>query len=490
MNVAFLQDNGINESLVLTDISALLKQNGHTVELFLENNEKGIVKSIGNFNPGLILITWDVGGTPWIEHIGPLLKENFKAPLLYCGSYPTLNPECVQRPYVDFVVQGETEHPVLEIVQALENKQDVTPIQNVSGRYNGYHGNSTPSSNGDYFMNPMRPALPELDTFPMPDRGVYYDKYPYLGRFRLKRFYSGRGCPERCSFCFNEKLLRDYRGRGPYVRKKSIARVMAEIEDVHKKYTLKAIHFSDELFTVRKDWILQFANAYKENFKIPFTFNTTADRLDEDMLAALKEAGCTGIAIGVETGNEKVRLGKLNKRQTNAQLIETSNLLHKHKLKLTTFNMLAFPGETLDEAIDTVMFERELKADNPRVFLYFPVPRTALVDNSIRDGVLPQSYETDQQHEFMTPYLSDSSIKRQYQNLFDLFPVLVKFPIPKNMIKTLIQMPPNPLYKTAQIYRFFKEKTFFNLTLKACVDLFLNTASPLKRTKNFYNTVP
>ncbi len=152
--------------------------------------------------------------------------------------------------------------------------------------------------------------------------------------------------------------------------------------------------------------------------------------------------------------------------------------------------MLAFPGETLDEAIDTVMFERELKADNPRVFLYFPVPRTALVDNSIRDGVLPQSYETDQQHEFMTPYLSDSSIKRQYQNLFDLFPVLVKFPVPKNMIKALIKMPTNPLYKTAQIYRFFKEKTFFNLTLKACVEMFLNTASPLKRTKNFYNTVP
>ena len=83
---------------------------------------------------------------------------------------------------------------------------------------------------------------------------------------------------------------------------------------VKKIACLRSVHFSDDIFTHDREWVLRFCEAYHNKFsKLPFTCNTTVLDVDDEMLGEMKKAGCSGIAIGVETGNEQLRMVRLNK---------------------------------------------------------------------------------------------------------------------------------------------------------------------------------
>ena len=201
MKVVFLQDNGINESLAVTDVSGLLKSRGHECDIFIERNERRFIPKVVAGNPDLIVIPMDI----WGEHIALSMarrvKKELDVPTIFCGTYPLLFPEVIERPEVDLVITGEAEFALLDMVERLRDGEDYSDVPNL-----------TLKRDGEVIRNEMRPLIQDLSVLPLPDRAIYY-KYWYMRQISTKRFTSGRGCPNACSFCYNSKFKEFFKER-------------------------------------------------------------------------------------------------------------------------------------------------------------------------------------------------------------------------------------------------------------------------------------
>ncbi len=477
MKVIFLQDNGINESLSVTDAAGLLKANGHECDLFIEKNERSFEQRIKDASPGLIVVPMDIWGERKVLGIAERAKKTVDAPILFCGTYPLLFPEISDDDSVDIVCLGEAEYPILELANHLESHEDFSDIPNLVVK-----------RNGETVVNEMRPLIQNLDSLPLPDRNIYF-KYGFIKNFSVKRFTSGRGCPNACSFCYNAIFKEKYRGKGKFVRRKSVDRVIEEIESVKNAAPIGSIHFSDDLFTDDSAWVVDFCEKYSTKFKYPWTCNTAVHAVNDEMLAAMKKSRCHGIAMGVESGREHIRIKYLNKPYKDQEIIDVAKKIKSHGISLTSFNMMAVPYEKIDDVFATVSFNRLIKADNVRIFLLSPIPRTKLVNSAIKDGILCENYE-ENGAQLMSPHIT-SDDPEKFKSLFFLFDIALISSFFERLVRRLIRFKiPLPLGILLLLPRIWKEKKFFNIKLISGFAYFLNTNLPQNRTKNYNNYLP
>jgi anaerobic magnesium-protoporphyrin IX monomethyl ester cyclase len=235
------------------------------------------------------------------------------------------------------------------------------------------------------------------------DRSLYYDRYPQLAQDASHRFFSSRGCPYRCSFCYNANIHDVFRGKGIYVRQKSVNHFIQELTSQCQKYPIKFIQFYDDLFTFHKQWLQEFLSLYKERVHLPFWCTTRANLIDEETARMLAEAGCRTASFGIETGNSHIRKQILNKQITDADILRCGNLLHQNGIKVQTTNMFCLPDETVEDAFQTIALNIKAKTDYAFTALFMPFPKTALTNYCIQNGLLKPDYALkDLPHSFIT----------------------------------------------------------------------------------------
>jgi len=476
VNVLFIQDNGINESLSLCDCAALLRTHGHECKLLISRNERDLIGQTAAFAPDVFIIPCDIWGERAALGFCTTMKQHFNKPMVLCGTYPLLYPEVVETPDVDVVAIGESEFALLDLVEAMEANRDITNIPNLHVK-----------QDGNIFHNPMRQLLEDLSVLPLPARDIYFH-YPFMKNISLKRFTSGRGCPNACSFCYNDKFRQMYKGKGRYVRRKPVGRVIEELLWMKNNAPMDTAHFSDDLFTDDKPWVLEFCREYGAHVKRPFTCNTTVNAVDEETVAALRSAGCSGIAIGVETGREKLRLQTLNKPFTDDEIINIAALIKKHGMILTVFTMLALPGETIEHTFETVRLTRSIHADNPRIVFISPIPRTTMTENAIRDGLLDSDYSSGPTA-LNTPVFK-SRYHREFMNLYYLYDFALISEFAERIVRKIIRFKLPGFLKLLVLPRMLREKRFFGIRLLSGLRFYWNTDMPQNRTKNFNNYLP
>ncbi len=478
MKVLFIQDNAINESLALTELSGLLKSKGHECELLLEREERNIIKKIEYYDPDLIIFPFGILGQEYALRLSKEIKDVLSVPIIFSGSHPTFYPEIIEYPYVDIVCRGEAEYSILELLKRLETNKS---IRNIRGLW--------VKQKNRIYKNPLSQIIENLDELPMPDREIYY-KYKFLRNMPMKRFSSGRGCPHNCSYCFNFSLRKDYSIKR-YTRKKSIERTIEEIKLVKNRHPLKHIHFSDDLFTFDKKWVEMFCKEYKEEVDLPFTFNSTANLINNGIIESVYRADCTGIAIGIESGNEKLRRIILNKNVTNEQILDAGRKIKKAGMKLATFNMLASPGETIKDAFLTMKLNQQIHVDNPRVTFSYPIKNTPLYDYSIKNGYLnEQEFSEIEAHISSAPKpVYKSPYMKMFENLFYLFKSGCKHPSFTNTIKKLIKMPTSKIFHILSITNPLDEKRFFNIPLIEGISYYYHCGNPFLRTTNYSSII-
>ena len=152
--------------------------------------------------------------------------------------------------------------------------------------------------NGKIYKNPIRPLIENLDKLPWPDRSIYYDKYPVLLDNPTKTFMVGRGCPYRCSYCFNHKMMSLYKNKGAWVRLRSVDNIIGEMKDIKDKYGFKWIQINDDTFNTKREWIDDFLVKYRKTIAVPFICNLRAEKVDETLINELKISGCDRINMG------------------------------------------------------------------------------------------------------------------------------------------------------------------------------------------------
>jgi len=264
-------------------------------------------------------------------------------------------------PEVDYALIGEAEYTFISLIECLEsnNFKAITKIPGIVSR--------------DY-CNPEPPIITDVNSLPFPARHLIpINKYRYsLSHYKpVFTLITSRGCPYQCIFC--DKTI-----SGSKYRARSADNVIAEIEDIVSKYNAKSIIIYDDLFTIDKKRTIEICRKIIEkNLKIEWKCEGRVDRIDEEMLAWMKKAGCSLIAYGVESGNLN-SLKFLKKNFTPQQTEKAFKLTRQNKIKTLAYFILGIPIETYKEALQSIDFAINIKPDFIQFSLLSPTFGTEL----------------------------------------------------------------------------------------------------------------
>jgi len=454
MRIAFLQREWF-ENIGIMTLAAVLQAAGHKVEVFIGSAEPDLPSAIKRFNPGLVCFSCTTGEHIWALATAKRLKEELHIFTVFGGYHPTFFPQIINEYGVDAVCRGEGEWALRELADKLETGQSVEKIPNLWIK-----------GHGGVIRNELRPLIEDLDSLPMPLRRIY-DKYPHLQNNTTKHFIASRGCPCHCSYCYANALRLLYRDKGTFVRFCSPGHIIQEIRLTKEQYPLKTVFLDDDILTYKKPWLHEFLNLYQTEIGIPFICNVWAAWLDEDTCRRLAKAGCYRVSMGVETGDENLRRQVLKKNITNEQIITAAENLHRYGIRLLTNNMIGLPGETVEQALETIRLNIRIKTEYPWCSILQPYPGTEIEETARQAGVLKAHDEQAFSSTFFKDSLLDQKNMPQLVRLHKFFLVAVKFPFLLPLIKKLIEYPLNPLYDMIFLLTFAHRYRFANrLSLK------------------------
>lgn len=315
----------------------------------------------------LLIDSLNVAGTA--KDCSALLNKNIT--VVAGGPHTFLFPkETAGFDTIDFVLAGEAE---FTFVSLLNNLSDFGKINAIPGIHY--------KTNGGIYEGPRYRHIRDLDSLPVPDRRLLdYDQYSnVLSRDKkMTTMMTSRGCPYRCIFC--DRL-------GKKFRPVSAGRVVQEIESC-LKLGISEIFFHDDTFTIDKKRVLKICDLIqKKSLNISFSLRSRVNTIDEEIIKALKRAGCQRISYGVESGVQDV-LDRIKKGIRLEQVEETFALTQKYQIITLADFMIGHPGETVSDIMDTVKFAKKIRPDFAQFSITTPYPGTELYANAISEGIV------------------------------------------------------------------------------------------------------
>ncbi len=267
-------------------------------------------------------------------------------------------------PFLDFAMMGEPEETFRELGAALHAKKTT---------FNAIHGLLIKTPQGIQ-QTPERAFLANLDTLPHADRSLLKNN-----RYRLPNnnhvytlINTARGCPYQCTYC----IVQTYYGQK--IRKHSLPYVMEELKECIEKYGIRDFLFWEEVFSMDKKYLLDLCQAIIDaKLNIVWAATTRVGTIDDEVVTAMKNAGCYLIGLGVETGSQAI-LDRAKKKQTIAEVRNAVAVCKRHKLSTMGHFIFGLPGETKETAEATIDFMLELGLDYMQCYCAVPYPKTEL----------------------------------------------------------------------------------------------------------------
>lgn len=340
--------NNIMNPVSMSIIASLLRDKYDTEILdanALRIPHDKVIKKINDINPDWVIITSNMMNRwqcplPQDDHFLPLLKGIKKSKTILIGPHPTINPEAY-RQIADKIVVGE---PESAFPQILENDEKVVRT--------------------NYIVN--------LDSLPYPA----YDMLPMEKYGGTIYVVTSRGCPFQCIFCYKDMYGAKYRVR-------SVDNVLRELECLVNDYEISHIGFLDLEFALDKERVVNLCNCMIERgLKISWSCGCRADMVDFEMLKIMKEAGCSSITFGIETGIDKI----LKKIKKGIKLQDSKNaVLWARKAGIKTIGtnfIIGWPSETREDIEKSYKFFRNLGSDTINCSISIPYPRTSLNESA------------------------------------------------------------------------------------------------------------
>lgn len=419
-------------------ISSMVKAQHHSCRLAFGDSLKDFSKIIEGFDPDVIGFSIMTGSHRWAAELAKTIKRNRDVITLFGGAHPTFFPEFIKDEGVDIICRGEGEEAALELLNKIDARESLTNIKNLWIK-----------ENGKVYTNDLRPLRANLDFYPYPDREIYAQLKSRIDT-SVRHIITSRGCPFHCSFCFEDSLRKLYKDKGKYVRIRDIDKVIGELLVIKKDSDVKTVYFCDDVFGISKRWLYDFLEIYKREVNLPFICLVRADIAASDEMYAfkLKDGGCESVFFGIESGNESLRNTVLMKGLKDEEIYKAAKLLHKAGIKFRTYNIVGLPDETVEDAFKTLQMNIDIRADYPWCSLFSPFPGTALTDYAYRKGYLPGGFRSDA---VSKSFFLDSKLtlrnRKEFENLQKFFQTAVLFPHALPLIRILINLPPNILYR-------------------------------------------
>ena len=295
----------------------------------------------------------------------------------HAGSMPVALLKMYEQ--IDFVVKGEGEETLIDILTELEGDENFSSLDGVSFRQ-GLLLKSTPKVK----------MIADLDSIPYPARHLfnmqrYFDVGNPHGFSGGARYYTQmvntRGCPCKCTFC--TLAAPDGVAAKDTQRRRSVKNVLDEMEHLINEYGIEEFHFEDDNLTADRKWAEKlFDGMIERKFNIHWHVPSgmAAYTLNESLLDKMKRSGCHSITIAIESGNQEV-LNKLMRKPMQLKHIpEMVKNIRKYGIDVRAFFLLGFPGETKQNMQETVDYARNLELDWAYFSVTTPLPGTKIYD--------------------------------------------------------------------------------------------------------------
>ena len=362
-------------------LAAVLEQQGQEVAIFdlgldPQKSPDEAVEPILSFGPDVVGVTAMTNNYRSAQEMMALVHRDLDCPIVLGGPHATLFPEeLVQEAATSYVVEGEGEATLSELVAAME-RSDGQPSPDVLAGIAGL----TWTRDGCVVRNRTRPLLTDLDALPFPSRRLFpLDRYGLSAPdgAPMATVLSSRGCPYCCSYCFKGIVGRTYRQRSP-------ENVLRELDHLRGDHGYEHIYFVDDLFTFDRERLNAICDGLiASSMNLRWQCLARVDRVDMDILIKMQTAGCREIHYGIESGNPDI-LRRLGKGITMDQVREAVAATAGAGILAKGYFMLGLPGDTAETMQQTIDFAGELALDEAMFSLTTPFPGTRLWDELLR----------------------------------------------------------------------------------------------------------
>lgn len=347
---------------------SLLKKNGFDARIkdciAEEIDEDGYYSFLEEFQPDLIV---SETSTPSIYNDVALtqkVKDKLGCITVLCGQHATALPEEVlSNRFVDYVLIGEYEEVLLNLVQRLEAGEDISGLKGLAF-----------SRNGTPVINARAELIRDLDSLPYPEREslpIYKYNDPFCKHAPNLQMMASRGCPYNCIFCLEPNV---WYGKSNY-RMRSPKAIVDEMEYLVRRYSAREIYFDDSSFSVNQEHVIKICDEIlNRGLKVPWSCMADA-KLQEKTLARMKEAGCIAIKFGVESADPNI-LRNINKHIDLEDVRRVVRLCQKIGIESHATYVLGLPGETKETMRSTIDFAFSLDTDTAQFSAALPYPGT------------------------------------------------------------------------------------------------------------------
>jgi anaerobic magnesium-protoporphyrin IX monomethyl ester cyclase len=331
-----------------------------------------IYKIIELHNPDVIGVQCYTFDTPKVHRMFKVIKTNFPEKITVVGGahISSIPEEAFNQfhPFVDYAFNSESEIGFPKFLDALERKQKKFPhVEGLIWRDPG----------GKIVCNP--PAfVQELDalgfpawdlmppeTYPESQHGAFFKKFP------IAPIITTRGCPYACTFCSAPILS------GKKLRHHSVDYIQKHIIMLYKR-GVREFHIVDDNFTFDMDFCKDALKGIIDlnlDISLALPNGIRMDRLDDEILELMKEAGVYLITVAVESGSDRI-LKRMKKATTVALMRKNIGMIKKHGFPVAGFFILGYPTETRKEMEATIALSKSLGLMRANFFTYLPLPGT------------------------------------------------------------------------------------------------------------------
>jgi anaerobic magnesium-protoporphyrin IX monomethyl ester cyclase len=388
--ISFLE-NSIN----IRVLSSYLKENGFDTTCFFcpdEFNETNTsillqkIKDTGAKLIGMSLVTDDFSKSVYLTE---KIKTELNLPVIWGGAHVNVEP-AESLNYADVICTGEGEEALLSLVKSLQkDKQMNTSISNLGFKIND-----------EIKINPIGNLEKDLNKYPIPDfdvntQFVMHDKgFENLSDKHLKNEYSiitSRGCPYNCHYCYNSYRKKQYKGKGRYLRMRSIENVLLELKQAKSLFKgLKSINFWDDSFVARSlEEFEKFSVLYKKDINLPFFALIEPMVFKHDKIELLRAAGLISLQVGIQSGSDRVNRDVYNRKVKNERILKVAHEIDKLGIKVIYDVIFNNPYENIEDLQETIeLFLKFPKNFNLQGYNLIFYPKTVITDMAIKDGYI------------------------------------------------------------------------------------------------------
>ncbi len=374
--------------------ASLLRENGFDVSLFdtnLLDSPKTIQLQLHNTKPRYLVIFDDGFNyltkmclTNMRQACFEMIKygKNHNATVIVCSSDSTDHYREYIEKGADFILQGEGEISLLQLLQKLDNNQNIDDVHGIVFR-----------KNEEIQINKKREVQQVLDEFPMPawdlvDIESYRKIWKQSGQEFTLNIATTRGCPYKCNWCAKPIYGNRYNAHSP-------GYIVNQIEFLKNNFGVTRFWMCDDIFGLKPNWVQDFNVRLKERkLKISYYIQSRVDLLlKEDTIDALAESGLEEVWVGAESASQKI-LDAMDKGTTVGQIYQATKILKEKKIKVAFFLQFGYLGENQEDIAKTITMVTELMPDNIGISISYPLPGTKFYDK-VKDDLKLKSNWTD-----------------------------------------------------------------------------------------------